>query len=289
MVVALTAPEWFTIPASLRRADGESVYQAHRATRYATDAQMRMETRILEAAAERGECVPHADPGEVAQLLGADRAALEAQLAPRTPADVPTVTGSGLLLSQAAAAHAILTSDRRMDVLVGPAGTGKSRTIAAIAEIWPQLHPGGRVIALTETQQGANVLRGMGVADAHNISMFLTDRAAAGDPGRLAHHRRRGVHGDHGALGRADRRSPAQAGAKLAAGRRPGAARRGRRPAADSACSPGGSARLQLGEALRFTAGLGAGGVACGCAPATRPSSPSTTSRAGSWPAARRR
>ena len=95
----------------------------------------------------------------MAQLLGADRAALEAQLAPRAPADVTTVTGSGLLLSQAAAAYAILTSDRRMDVLVGPAGTGKSRTIAAIAGIWPQLHPGGRVIALTETQQGAKVLR----------------------------------------------------------------------------------------------------------------------------------
>jgi hypothetical protein len=93
----------FSIPAHLRRADGESVYQAHRATRYATDAQMRMEARILDAAGERGERVPHADPGAVALLLGADRAALEAQLAPRAPADVTTVAGSGLLLSQAAA------------------------------------------------------------------------------------------------------------------------------------------------------------------------------------------
>jgi hypothetical protein len=58
MVVALTAPELFPIPAHLRRADGESMYEAHRATRYCTDGQMRMEARILEAATERGERVP---------------------------------------------------------------------------------------------------------------------------------------------------------------------------------------------------------------------------------------
>jgi conjugative relaxase-like TrwC/TraI family protein len=174
MVSALEPPDWLDVPESLRRADGESVYQPHRAVRFATDAQLRMETRITEAAAGRG--APRADPDQVAQLLGADRAALEAQLEPGTPADVHTVTGSGLLLSQAAAAFAILTSDQRIDVLVGPAGTGKSRTIAAIARIWPQLRPGTRVIALTETQQAANLLRELGVAEAHNISLFLTDR-----------------------------------------------------------------------------------------------------------------
>jgi conjugative relaxase-like TrwC/TraI family protein len=174
MVTSLQPPQWLDIPDSLRRADGGSVYEPHRAARYATDAQLRMETRIIEAAAERG--APCADPEKVARLLGASRAALEAQLEPGTPADVHTVTGTGLLLSQAAAAYSILTSNRRADVLVGPAGTGKSRTIAAIAGIWPQLHPGGRVIALTETQQAATMLRQLGVADAHNISMFLTDR-----------------------------------------------------------------------------------------------------------------
>ncbi len=174
MVTSLQPPQWLDIPDSLRRADGESVYEPHRAARYTTDAQLRMENRIIETAAERG--APRADPDRVARLLGASRAALEAQLEPGTPADVHAVTGSGLLLSQAAAAYSILTSDRRIDVLVGPAGTGKSRTIAAIAAVWPQLHPGGRVIALTETQQAATMLRQLGVADAHNISMFLTDR-----------------------------------------------------------------------------------------------------------------
>ena len=132
-----------------------------------------METRILDRAAETG--APRAEPSDVARLLGADLAALQAQLEPGVPADTRTVTGCGLHLDQAAAAFAVMTSERRLDAIVGPAGTGKSRTIAAIARIWPQLHQGGRVIALTETQQGANVLRSMGVADSHNISMFLAD------------------------------------------------------------------------------------------------------------------
>jgi AAA domain len=126
-------------PGRLRRTDGEGVYRAHRAARYATGAQLKMEARIAEASTQRG--APRADPDHAAELLGADRASLVAQLEPGTPADVHTVTRSGLLLNQAAAAFAILTSDRRIDVLVGPAGTGKSRTIVTIASIWPQLHP----------------------------------------------------------------------------------------------------------------------------------------------------
>ncbi len=259
------------------------MYQAHRATRYATDAQLRMEARILEAATERGEHVPHADPDAVAQLLGADRGALEAQLAPRAPADVTTVTGSGLLLSQAAAAYAILTSDRRMDVLVGPAGTGKSRTIAAIARIWPQLHPGGRVIALTETQQGAKVLRGMGVADAHNISMFLADPRLRDIPAGsliIADEASMVTMGHWDALTQLARQARREARGRW----RPGAARGGAgrrrvrdvRPAARLAPARRGAA---------VHARRGSGRRRCGCGPATRPSSPSTTSRAGSWPA----
>jgi conjugative relaxase-like TrwC/TraI family protein len=251
MVVGLTAPELFAIPDQLRRADGESVYRAHRATRYATDAQMRMEARILEAASERGEQVPHADPDTVARLLGAGRGALEAQLQPRVPADVTTVTGSGLLLSQAAAAYAILTSDRRMDVLVGPAGTGKSRTIAEIARIWPLLHQGGRVVALTETQQGAKVLRGMGVSDAHNISMFLTDPRLRHIPAGsviVADEASMVTMGHWDALTSIAR----QAGAKLT-----GAGDHAQHGAVQAGGGFGMFARrlgsLQLGEALRFT------------------------------------
>jgi conjugative relaxase-like TrwC/TraI family protein len=175
MVVPLEAPDWLPGPESLRRADGESVYTQHRATLYATDAQLQMEARILNAAEERGAHIPRADPEEVAALLGADRAALEAQLAADAPADVTTVTGSGLRMDQAAAAFAIATSDRRAEVMVGPAGTGKSRTVAELSRMWHELFPEARVIGLSVTQQGANVLKAEGLGDSHNIAMFFTD------------------------------------------------------------------------------------------------------------------
>jgi hypothetical protein len=46
-VVCLEAPELPDVPASLRRADGRSVYQRHGGTRYATRAQLAMEERML--------------------------------------------------------------------------------------------------------------------------------------------------------------------------------------------------------------------------------------------------
>ncbi len=68
MVAALEPGEWLSIAAELRRADRESVYSAHRRTRYATDAQIARECRIRDRAAERG--APHAEPADVARLLG---------------------------------------------------------------------------------------------------------------------------------------------------------------------------------------------------------------------------
>jgi hypothetical protein len=46
-VVCLEAPELPEVPASLRRANGRSVYQRHGGTRHATRAQLAMEARTL--------------------------------------------------------------------------------------------------------------------------------------------------------------------------------------------------------------------------------------------------
>ena len=49
----------------------------------------------------------------------------------RPPSAAQQTTGSGLRLDQAAAAFLAVTSDRRAEILVGPAGSGKTRTAAA--------------------------------------------------------------------------------------------------------------------------------------------------------------
>ncbi len=172
-VIALQAPEFPEVPASLRRADGESMFRPHYATRYATGVQLSMEDRILSTAECADREIPSLEPELAAQLLGSDIGSLEGQLDHEVSADVTTVTGSGLHLDQAAAAYKIMTSSRRAEVLVGPAGTGKTRTVAVMATRWLTAHPGSRVIGLTTSQQAKHVLSAAGVTDSFNIAKFL--------------------------------------------------------------------------------------------------------------------
>ena len=170
--VMLSAPEWPRVPDCLRRADGESLYVPHGAARYATGAQLDLEERLLTHAAQTG--APRLDPATAAQLLGADQAQLEAQLHAQatSPDAVAARTGCGLRLDQAAAAFAILTSARRAEVMAGPAGSGKTRTVAEMARIW-RACGAGEVIGLATSQTAANVLADAGVTRAYNTARFL--------------------------------------------------------------------------------------------------------------------
>jgi len=170
--VMLSAPEWPQVPDCLRRASGESRYVPHGATRYATGMQLTMEDRLLTHAQEND--APRLEPTAAAQLLGAEQARLEAQLQAQTatPDAISEQTGSGLRLDQAAAAYLVLTSSRRAEVLAGPAGSGKTRTVAEMARIWQQTGK-GEVIGLTTSQTARNVLAEAGVTQAYNTARFL--------------------------------------------------------------------------------------------------------------------
>jgi flagellar biosynthesis GTPase FlhF len=171
-VLALEAPEWPRVPDSLRRADGRSVYRPHAGTRYAAQAQLTLEERLLAQAQEPG--APRVEPAVAAQLLGADQAQLEAQVraAARAADAAQEVTGSGLRLDQAAAAFVVVTSERRAEILVGPAGSGKTRTAAQVAGLWRQAGL-GEVYGLTTSQAARNALREAGVDLADNTAEFL--------------------------------------------------------------------------------------------------------------------
>jgi hypothetical protein len=171
-VLPLEAPEWPRVPGALRRADGRSVYRPHSGTRYATLAQLTMEERLAFQAQQPG--APRVAPEIAALLLGADRAQLEAQLgAPAHDAEAAReATGSGLRMDQAAAAFLVLTSGRRAEILVGPAGSGKTRVAAEAARIWRAAGL-GEVYGLTTSQAARNVLRAAGVDLADNTAEFL--------------------------------------------------------------------------------------------------------------------
>jgi len=173
-VLMLEAPEMVSPPDSLRRQDGESVFVKHQAQRYATESQLSMEERILAMASCRGPDVPRMDPELAAELTGSTVAQLQAQLEPGAQPDVTTITGNGLHLDQGAVMYHIMTSDRRLEIVEGAAGVGKSHTQSAMAKAWTA-GTGGKAFALTPTEQAARVLRAMGM-EAWNVDYWLCHR-----------------------------------------------------------------------------------------------------------------
>ena len=168
-VALLSAPEWPRVPDSLRRSGGESVFRPHGAERYASQAQLTLEERLLAQAQDPGG--PHVAPDVAARLLGADRERLDTRLQPgqgATAAELSEIAGSGLRMDQAAAAYYVLTSPRRAEVMIGPAGTGKTRTAAELARIWGQARM-GPVVALTTSSNARNVIRAE--AAAHGVTL----------------------------------------------------------------------------------------------------------------------
>jgi AAA domain len=182
-VIQLTAPELIQVPEKYQRRDGLSLWRRHGAEVYTTRGQLDTETRLLRAAAQRG--APKLAPDRAAAVLGADRARIEEAVwreygprgAGRDAANAPDGAGeplsrSGLTGDQVLAVFGILTSARVIDVLVGPAGTGKTRTVAMLADIWRQAGL-GRVIGLTTSTNAARVLAAEGLSDSYNLADFL--------------------------------------------------------------------------------------------------------------------
>jgi conjugative relaxase-like TrwC/TraI family protein len=172
-VLRLDAPEWPAVPDSLRRADGESIYRAHGSELYATRAQLSMEDQLVADA--EAEAAPRLAREQAARLLGADLAQLDAQIRAGTGATAPARgdAASGVLrLDQATAAFLALTSSRRAELIVGPAGTGKTYTAVRIGQVWATAGK-GQVFGICTTSAGRNVLLEAGIPVAENLAQFL--------------------------------------------------------------------------------------------------------------------
>jgi len=168
-VVCLEAPEWPPLPPSLRRElDGRSVYSRPGVARYTTAAQLTLEERLVAHAQAQG--APRL-PGELAaRRLGADVTLLEAQLRGRAHNVRTHAAPRGLRLDQAAAVWHVLTSPRTVEVITGPAGTGKTRVLATAASAWD-----GPVFGTATSQNATNELRAAGVRVAANTTRLIAD------------------------------------------------------------------------------------------------------------------
>ncbi len=170
-VVAMEAPEWPAPPEYLRRAsDGRSVYTRPGTDRYATRVQLSMEEALLDAA--QRQAAPYLAREQAARLLGADADTLDGVLREAAHAARKDDTQvRGLRLDQAATAYHLLTSPRTAEILVGPAGSGKTRTMAAVAKA--AMSAGRTVMGLATSQAGTNALADAGVPRTLNTSQFL--------------------------------------------------------------------------------------------------------------------
>jgi AAA domain/TrwC relaxase len=173
-VASLEAPEWPPLPDSLRRdLDGRSVYTRPGTERYATAAQLSVEEQLVAYAQTQG--APRLTPQRAARRLGADAALLEAKLRERAHHAREQITRRGLRLDQAAAIYHAITSSRTVEVIVGPAGTGKSSALAAAAQAWIRPGQPGRVFGTATSQNATNELHNAGVPVAANTTRLLFD------------------------------------------------------------------------------------------------------------------
>jgi len=154
--VALTPGDIHHVPARYQRADGTSRLRPASRIAYTTQALLDGEARLLDAG--RDLTGPAADLATVATIL-----------------DRPLPGGRRLGFDQAVAVEKLATSGRSLDVLVGPAGTGKSTTLAGVRSVWEAAHGAGSVIGLAPSAAAAEVLAGEVGIDTDNTAKWLTE------------------------------------------------------------------------------------------------------------------
>ncbi|MBC7678342.1 MAG: AAA family ATPase, partial [Pseudorhodobacter sp.] len=150
--VALAPPDANPVPASLARADGESVYLVHAAARFTSVSVLEAEDRLVRAARQ---------PAGLA-VGGAHLAAALAQ--------VEDATGRVLGQGQVGLAARFAAGGHLLEAGIGPAGAGKTTAMAVVARAVELA--GGRVLGLAPSAAAASVLAselGIGADTVHKI------------------------------------------------------------------------------------------------------------------------
>jgi conjugative relaxase-like TrwC/TraI family protein len=135
----LSPPELTSTPAAFRRQDGSSVFRPKHHTVYSSMALLEAEDRLLDLS--RTTTAPTVPLRVVSRVVSR-----------------PDAEGRVLSSDQARVAEQIATSARTLDLLVGPAGTGKTTTLGALRRAWEREHGAGSVIGLAPSAAAAEVL-----------------------------------------------------------------------------------------------------------------------------------
>lgn len=156
--VRLTPPELALSPAEFRREDGTSVFRPRNSERYSSITLLDAEERLLAASQSTAGPVVGA-----ATLEHAERARRNHEI----------VLGE----DQRNALHSIATSSRKLDVLIGPAGAGKTTAMHALRLAWEHEHGRGSVIGLAPSAAAARELADdLGIATENTAKWLLDNR-----------------------------------------------------------------------------------------------------------------
>ena len=142
----LTLPELASSPAVFQRLDGTTRFRPRHSTVFSSEDLLAAEARLLDLA--------RSTTGPRIALATVERAARRGDR-------------RGQLLSedQATALAHIAVSGRQVDLLIGPAGAGKTTAMRALRRAWAQEHGPGSVIGLAPSATAAQVLsKDLGIA-----------------------------------------------------------------------------------------------------------------------------
>ena len=137
--IQLTPPEFASSPAVFRRSDESSVFRPKNSTVFSSGQLLDAEERLLQLA--------HITTGPTVSLTTVERVTRK-----------PDRDGLVLGEDQASALTEIAVSGRVVDLLVGPAGAGKTTAMNALRRAWEKEHGQGSVVGLAPSSSAALVL-----------------------------------------------------------------------------------------------------------------------------------
>ncbi len=134
--VMLTPPELAISPARFQREDGSSLFRPRHGAKYSSTVVIEAEVRLLDRATSVSG--PTVRPHTSARVIGRSPRSLSRQ--------------------QRVALESITTSGRQVDVLVGPAGAGKTTAMRALRAAWIVEHGQGSIVGLAPSAAAAQAL-----------------------------------------------------------------------------------------------------------------------------------
>jgi conjugative relaxase-like TrwC/TraI family protein len=154
--VRLTPPDLAVTPAEFQREDGSSILRPKDSALYSSQALLDAEARLLDRAGTR--TVPTITLDAVEHALTKE-----------------ATGGRTVSPEQAEAIARVAVSGRQVDLLVGPAGTGKTTTMRVLRAAWEHEHGPGSVVGLAPSAVAATVLaEDLGIA-CENTAKWLYD------------------------------------------------------------------------------------------------------------------